>query len=340
MDNRNALKTHRLDHRFSVAPMMEWTDRHCRAFHRALTNRALLYTEMVTTKAIIHGKRMRLLGFSPVEHPLVLQVGGSDPEEMLTSAMIAKQWGYDGINLNCGCPSDRVQSGTFGACLMRDPQLVAELMAPLVSVFGQEATVKCRIGVDDQDEHEALFGLVEACQKVGVTTFVVHARKAWLKGLSPKENRDIPPLNRPLVRALKQAYPQLSIILNGGIENLESAGEQISGLDGVMLGRAAYHYPALLGQVDRLFFDPQAPIIDAFTAIERYRPYMAAQLEAGEPLSAMTRHMLGLMHGLAGARSFRRILTVDSVKKGADLRVLDEACDAVRQGLALKASLV
>jgi len=314
--------------------MMDWTDRHCRAFHRTLTAKALLYTEMVTTKAIIHGKRDRLLGFSDCEHPLVLQVGGSDAEEMRTSALIAKDWGYDAINLNCGCPSDRVQSGIFGACLMKSPNHVADLMEALVSIYGHHASVKCRLGVDDQDEHEALFALVEACQKVGVTTFVVHARKAWLKGLSPKENRDIPPLNRPLVKALKQAYPHLTIILNGGIDDLPNAQSLMDGLDGVMLGRAAYHYPALLGQVDRLFYDPQAPIIDPLSAIELYRPYMAAQLEAGEPLSAMTRHMLGIMHGLSGARQFRRILTTESVKKGADLRVLDEACVAVIAGLA------
>jgi tRNA-dihydrouridine synthase A len=321
-----------LAHKFCVAPMMDWTDRHCRAFHRAFTKRALLYTEMVTTKAVIFGDRERLLGFSGAEHPIALQLGGSDPVELAQCAKIAEDFSYDEVNLNVGCPSDRVQSGRFGACLMREPQVVADCMSAMIAATSLPVTVKCRIGVDDQDEHEALFALVEACAKVGVTRFIVHARKAWLSGLSPKENRDVPPLNYELVYALKRANPQLEIIINGGISDLSSSVTHLARVDGVMLGRAAYHEPALLGEVDRLIFG-EGLDISPFAALEAYRPYLEARLIEGVSLSAMTRHILGLMHGLPGARAFRRILTVGAIEPGAGLEVIDQATQAVSEAI-------
>ena len=328
-----------MDRRLSIAPMMDWTDRHCRAFHRALTTRALLYTEMVTAPAVIHGDRPRLLGFDPVEHPVALQLGGSDPAELAEAARIGEGFGYDEINLNVGCPSDRVQSGRFGACLMREPELVADCMAAIREAVSVPTTVKCRIGVDDQEPEVALFALVDACAGAGVEVFVVHARKAWLQGLSPKENRDVPPLDYGLVRRLKRERPQLSISLNGGVASLDEAEVHLDAadgvrLDGVMLGRAAYHEPAILGQADRRLFGAAGADVDAFEAIDRYRPYMAARLAEGVHLPAMTRHMLGLMHGRPGARAFRRILTVESVRPGAGLEVLDRAVEAVREAEA------
>lgn len=313
--------------------MMDWTDRHCRAFHRTLTKHALLYTEMVTSKAVIHGDRERLLGFSPIEHPVALQLGGSEPDELGVCAKIAEDWGYDEVNLNCGCPSDRVQSGAFGACLMREPQRVADSMQAMMEASKLSATVKCRIGVDDQDSRDSLFTLVEACKKAGVTSFAVHARKAWLQGLSPKENRDVPPLDYELVYELKRTYPELIIAINGGIATLDAAQAHLDQVDGVMLGRAAYHEPALLGQVDRLFFGADKDV-DPFEALDAYRPYMAGQLAAGVPMSHMARHMLGIMHGLPGARAYRRIMTVDPIEAGAGLEVLDRAIASVREGMA------
>jgi len=332
-------------HRLSVAPMMDWTDRHCRAFHRTLTRRALLYTEMVTAPAVIHGDRERLLGFDAVEHPVALQLGGSDPDQLARAARIGADMGYDEINLNVGCPSDRVQSGRFGACLMREPGLVADCMAAIKGAMAVPATVKCRIGVDDQDPATSLFATVDACAAVGIETFVVHARMAWLKGLSPKENRDVPPLDYGLVRRLKRERPHLNISINGGIVSLEETEAHLGAhddlgalrLDGVMLGRAAYHDPALLGQVDRRLFGAATPDVDPFQAIDRYRPYLAAQLDRGVGLHAMTRHMLGLMHGRPGARAFRRILTVEAIAPGAGLEVVDRAVDAVRQAEAHRA---
>ena len=316
--------------------MMDWTDRHCRAFHRALSGRALLYTEMVTAPAVIHGDRERLLGFDRVEHPVALQLGGSDPAQLAEAARIGEAFGYDEINLNVGCPSDRVQSGKFGACLMREPELVADCMAAIREAVNVPATVKCRIGVDDQDPATSLFATVDASAAVGIHTFIVHARMAWLKGLSPKENRDVPPLDYALVRQLKRERPHLTICINGGIASLEAAEAHLDAadgvqLDGVMLGRAAYHEPALLGQVDQRIFGETSPDIDPFAAIERYKPYLAARLEEGVHLPAMARHMLGLMHGRRGARAFRRILTVDSIAPGAGLEVVGRAVAAVRE---------
>jgi len=332
-----------MNRRLSIAPMMDWTDRYCRAFHRALTAEALLYTEMVTAPAVLHGDQQRLLGFDAVEHPVALQLGGSDPVQLAEAARIGEAFGYDEINLNVGCPSDRVQSGRFGACLMREPELVADCMAAIKEAVSVPATVKCRIGVDDQDPQVSLFATVDACAAVGIEVFIIHARMAWLKGLSPKENRDVPPLDYGLVRRLKRERPHLSISINGGIASLDEAEAHLDAhddlgdgvqLDGVMLGRAAYHEPALLGQADRRLFGMSAPDVDAFAAIDRYRPYMAARLEEGVLLPAMTRHMLGLMHGRPGARAFRRILTVESIGPGAGLDVVDRAVEAVREAEA------
>ena len=319
--------------------MMDWTDRHCRAFHRVLTDRALLYTEMVTAPAVLNGDRERLLGFDPVEHPVALQLGGSDPGQLAEAARIGEAVGYDEINLNVGCPSDRVQSGRFGACLMREPHLVADCMAAIRQAVSVPATVKCRIGVDDQDPRVSLFATVDACASAGVDTFIVHARKAWLQGLSPKENRDVPPLDYALVRRLKRERPHLSISINGGIGSLDEAEAHLDdadgvALDGVMLGRAAYHEPAILGQADRRLFGEATDDVDAYAALGRYRPYMAARLAEGVALPAMTRHMLGLMHGRPGARAFRRILTVEGIRPGAGLEVLDRAVEAVREAEA------
>jgi tRNA-dihydrouridine synthase A len=312
----------------SVAPMMDWTDRHCRMLHRQLSSRALLYTEMLTTGAILHGDRQRLLAFDDREHPVALQLGGSEPADLAAAARIGEAEGYDEINLNVGCPSDRVQSGRFGACLMREPELVAEAMAAIIAAVKVPATVKCRIGVDDQDPAESLFTLVDLCAQAGVRRFIVHARMAWLKGLSPKENRDVPPLDYLLVWRLKRERPDLVIDINGGIADLDAAEAQLDHVDGVMLGRAAYHTPALLGAVDARIFG-QGERVGEAEAVERYRPYIARQLEGGTHLAAMTRHMLGLFHGRSGARAWRRILTVEGVKPGAGLEVVDRALAAV-----------
>jgi tRNA-dihydrouridine synthase A len=331
-DKRNLLNPR--SHLLSVAPMMDWTDRHCRMLHRQLTSRAMLYTEMLTTGAILHGDRERLLAFDPAEQPVALQLGGSEPADLAQAARIGEGEGYSEINLNVGCPSDRVQSGRFGACLMREPELVAECMAAIGAAVQVPATVKCRIGVDDQDAEESLFTLVDLCAKAGVGHFVVHARKAWLKGLSPKENRDIPPLDYPLVYRLKRERPALTIVINGGVADLNEAQAHLAHVDGVMLGRAAYHTPEILGAVDARLFG-QGEAVDPFEAVARYRPYMARQLEQGVHLAAMTRHMLGLFHGRPGARAWRRILTVEGVKAGAGLEVLDAALAAIR-GSGLK----
>jgi len=310
--------------------MMDWTDRHCRSLHRVLSKQALLYTEMVTTGAVLHGDRERLLGYDGAEHPVALQLGGSDPADLAAAARIGADLGYDEINLNVGCPSDRVQSGRFGACLMREPNLVAECMAAIAAAVDVPATVKCRIGVDDQDPEESLFTLVDLCAQAGVRTFVVHARKAWLKGLSPKENRDVPPLDYELVYRLKRERPHLTIALNGGVPDLAATQAHLAQVDGVMLGRAAYHTPEILGAVDAEVFGT-GEVIDSAMAVELYRPYLAARLAEGTPLAAMSRHMLGLFHGRPGARAWRRILTVEGVRPGAGLEVVDAALAAVTQ---------
>ena len=318
-----------LDYRFSVAPMMDWTDRHCRAFHRCLSKRALLWTEMVTADAVIHGDRQRLIGFHEAEHPVVLQLGGSEPHKLAEAARIAEDFGYDEVNLNCGCPSERVQSGAFGACLMAEPDLVADCVAAMKAAVSIPVTVKCRIAIDDLPARETLFTFVDKVSAAGCEVFTVHARKAWLKGLSPKENRDIPPLDYDLVADLKTARPDLTIILNGGIPDIAACTEHLKRFDGVMLGRAAYQTPAILGEVDATLFG-QGEVVSPFEAVEAYRPYMAARLEAGDGLHGMTRHMLGLFNGRPGARLWRRTLSERAPREGAGLDVLDAALDAVK----------
>jgi tRNA-dihydrouridine synthase A len=313
--------------------MMDWTDRHCRRLHRVLSQRARLYTEMLTAEAILHGDRSRLLAFDAAEHPVALQLGGSEPAKLAAAARIGAALGYDEINLNVGCPSDRVQSGRFGACLMAEPALVAECMAAIRAAVSIPATVKCRIGVDEQDPEQALFGLVDACVAAGVTTFVVHARKAWLKGLSPKENREIPPLDYPLVWRLKRERPALSIVINGGIGSLDEAEAHLAHVDGVMLGRAAYHEAGLLGAVDRRFFG-EGGDVSPEVAVAAYLPYVRSELARGTHLAAMTRHMLGLFHGRPGARTWRRILTVEGAKAGAGADVIERGLDALSEAAA------
>ena len=311
--------------------MMDWTDRHCRSLHRVLSRQALLYTEMVVDSAIVRGDADRLLRFRPeLEGAVALQLGGSDPATLAEAVRRACAYPYVEINLNVGCPSDKVQTGAFGACLMREPALVAECMAAIAAAVDVPATVKCRIGVDDQDPEESLFTLVDLCAQAGVRSFVVHARKAWLKGLSPKENRDVPPLDYNLVYRLKRERPDLTIVLNGGVPDLSAVAAHLEQTDGVMLGRAAYHTPDILGAVDAAVFG-EGEVIDSAMAVELYRPYLAARLAEGVPLAAMSRHMLGLFHGRPGARAWRRILTVEGVKPGAGLEVVDAALAAVTQ---------
>ncbi|HKY19316.1 MAG TPA: tRNA dihydrouridine(20/20a) synthase DusA [Rhizomicrobium sp.] len=316
-------------HRFSVAPMMDWTDSPCRVLHRCLTKRALLYTEMVTAEAVLHGDRARLLGFDAFEHPVALQLGGSDPGKLAQATKIAADCGYGEVNLNVGCPSDRVQSGRFGACLMREPQLVGDCVAAMRAAAALPVTVKCRIGVDDQDPDVSLRSLIDICARAGVTIFAVHARKAWLEGLSPKENRDVPPLDYDLVYRVKRERPTLTILVNGGIETLEQAEDHLRHVDGVMLGRAAYQNPALLAQVDARFFGGAAVELDA--AVEAYADHVARQLAQGARLHPLIKPMLGLYSGRPGARQFRRHLSEYAVRDGAGINVLREALDFVRQ---------
>ena len=320
--------------RFSVAPMLDWTDRHCRVFHRLMSRRARLYTEMVTTGAIIHGDRERLLGFDAVEHPVAVQLGGSNPADLAASARVCADYGYDEINLNVGCPSDRVQNGAFGACLMRAPDLVAEGVAAMKGAVALPVTVKCRIGVDDQEPREALFALAGKVIAAGADALIVHARKAWLQGLSPKENRDIPPLDYPLVHDLKRAFPHVAIALNGGLTTHSEALPQLDHVDGVMLGRAAYHDCALLLDVDRLYFGEAPPLADVFAVVEAFEPYVARNLAGGVRLADMTRHILGLFNGLPGARAFRRHLATEAVRRGAGIDVLRAAAAHVRRDRA------
>ena len=318
------------DHRFCIAPMMDWTDRHCRSLHRVLSRRALLYTEMVTTAALLHADPARFLAFDPAEHPVALQLGGSEPEDCAKAAKMGEGFGYDEINLNVGCPSDRVQSGRFGACLMREPERVADCMRAMGEAVAIPVTVKCRIGVDDQVPEDSLFRLVDQCAQAGVGAFIVHARKAWLEGLSPKQNRDVPPLDYALVHRLKAERPDLAIVLNGGLGSLEACLPHLEqGLDGVMLGRAAYQDPGILGQVDRMLFGEGAEDISPEAAVLAYRPYVARELERGTHFYAIARHMLGLFHGRPGARAWRRVLTEEGVRPGAGLAVLDRALDRV-----------
>jgi tRNA-dihydrouridine synthase A len=311
--------------RFSIAPMMDWTDRHCRAFHRTLSARARLYTEMVTTGAVLHGPRERLLGFAQAEHPVAVQLGGSDPADLAQAARIAADFGYDEVNLNVGCPSDRVQEGRFGACLMREPALVGDCVAAMKAALSVPVTVKCRIGVDDQDPEAALDALADAVVAAGVDGLIVHARKAWLQGLSPKENRDVPPLDYGRAARLKRRLSGLPIAVNGGVRDLGAVQARLAEVDGVMVGRAAYTEPALLLGVDPTLFGVTAPVADAFAAVEAFEPYVGDVLAQGERLHAVTRHMLGLFNGRPGARAYRRHLSTHGMRPDADLSTLRDA---------------
>jgi tRNA-dihydrouridine synthase A len=311
--------------------MMDWTDRHCRVFHRMMTRRAMLYTEMVTAPAILHGPKARLLDYAPQEHPVALQLGGADPAELGQAVRIARDWHYDEVNLNCGCPSDRVQSGCFGAVLMETPALVADCVKAMQDQADVKVTVKCRIGVDDQDPESVLPGFLETVSAAGVTHFVIHARKAWLQGLSPKENREIPPLDYDLVLRMKAAFPHLTICLNGGVTTLAQAKAMLDqGLDGVMIGRAAYHDPAsvLIG-ADALWAEDHAP--SAVSVVQAMKPYIADHLASGGRLHQITRHMLGLFTGRPGARGWRRVLSEGANRPGAGLDLLDQALSAVAE---------
>ncbi|HEY9550553.1 MAG TPA: tRNA dihydrouridine(20/20a) synthase DusA [Kiloniellaceae bacterium] len=318
-------------HLLSVAPMMDWTDRHERAFLRVISRRALLYTEMVTTGAILHGDRDRLLGFDASEHPVALQLGGSEPADLAACAREGAARGYDEINLNLGCPSDRVQRGRFGACLMTEPALVADCVAAMIEAVDIPVTVKTRIGVDAQDSYEALQAFVAQIAAAGCRSFTIHARKAWLSGLSPKENREVPPLRYDVVYALKRDFPALEIILNGGVQSLEAAAAHLRQVDGVMIGRAAYQSPYVLAEADRLIFGEAAEAKSREQIVADFLPYVERQRTAGVPLKSIVRHMLGLFNGLPGARAWRRHLAEEAHRPGAGPAVIEAALAAWRQ---------
>lgn len=326
------------DPTIAIAPMIDWTDRHCRFLHRQLTRRARLYTEMIVADAAIHGDRERLLGFDAAEHPVALQLGGSDPAKLAEAARIGEGFGYDEINLNCGCPSDRVQSGTFGACLMRTPDVVARCVEAMKHAAGVPVTVKCRIGVDDQDTETALDGLADAVFAAGCDGLWVHARKAWLQGLSPKENREVPPLDYGRVGRLKARMPDRFIGINGGIGSLSEAADHLRHLDGAMIGRAAYQTPALLAGVDGLLDGEARSDFDLFALLEPMADYAARHIRNGGRLSHVVRHMVGLFHGRPGARRFRQILSEDASKSGAGVEVLHRAFAAVAEAEAARAA--
>ncbi|MCB1751728.1 MAG: tRNA dihydrouridine(20/20a) synthase DusA [Gammaproteobacteria bacterium] len=314
-----------LDRRFSIAPMLDWTDRFCRYFLRQISKRALLYTEMVTTSALLYGDQARLLKFDPMEHPVALQIGGSDPVQLSRAARLGQQWGYDEINLNLGCPSERVQSGRFGACLMSEPDLVADCIKAMVDSVTIPVTVKQRIGIDHLDSYQLLRDFVGRLSLAGSRTFIVHARKAWLQGLSPKENREIPPLSYATVYRLKRDFPELEIIINGGITSIEACEEHLALVDGVMIGREAYHNPWLLAQVDARLFGEETPVPTRDQVIAQLLPFVELELAAGVPLNRITRHILGLFHGQPGARAWRRYLSNHSYKSDADSDVIVKA---------------
>jgi tRNA-dihydrouridine synthase A len=319
-------------HRFSVAPMMERTDRHCRYFLRLISRHALLYTEMVTADAVLHGDRERLLGFDASEHPVALQLGGSDPMKLAEAARIGEAFGYDEINLNIGCPSDRVQSGRFGACLMAEPEVVAEGVSVMRSAVSVPVTVKCRIGIDDQDAEAGLDKFIDVVADAGCTSFIVHARKAWLQGLSPKDNREVPPLDYDRVWRLKARRPDLTIAINGGIETLDEVKRQLAHVDGAMVGRASYADPYLLAEVDREIFGSETPSPSRLDVLDRFMPYVEGELAKGVRLNQMTRHILGLFHGVPRARLFRRYLAENAHLDGAGLSVLEEARNVAAGG--------
>lgn len=320
--------------RLSIAPMMDWTDRHDRYFLRLITRRTRLYTEMVTTGAVIHGDRDHLLGFDVSEHPVALQLGGSDPGDLARAAAIGADRGYDEINLNVGCPSDRVQSGRFGACLMAEPDLVADCVATMRAAITIPVTVKHRIGIDRQDSYDELVQFVGTVAAAGCGVFIVHARKAWLQGLSPKQNREVPPLDYAVVHRLKADFPELAFVINGGIQNLDAAGNQLQRVDGVMLGRAAYQNPYLLAQVDRRFFGDSHPVPSRHQVVAELLPYIERHLQSGGKLKHVTRHILGLFQGCPGARAWRRQLSEQAYRDGAGPEVVRDALDRVQAPLA------
>lgn len=317
-------------HRFCVAPMMEATDRHCRYFHRLLSRHARLYTEMLHAQAVIRGDRSRLLEFDPAEHPVALQLGGSRPDTLAQASRIGQDFGYDEINLNCGCPSDRVQQGRFGACLMLEPERVADCVAAMQAAVRIPVTVKCRTGVDDRDDEDALFGFVDTVARAGCRVFIVHARKAWLSGLSPKENRSVPPLVYERVYRLKRRVPQLTVVVNGGIDSLSQARLHLEQVDGVMLGRAAYERPWLLQAVDPELFGEPPPCVDRGEVLSALGHYLDTRMAAGTPAHAVTRHWLGLWHGLPGARAFRRTLAENARTATGGAALIDSARAAAR----------
>ncbi|WP_375597932.1 tRNA dihydrouridine(20/20a) synthase DusA [Devosia sp. Naph2] len=329
--DQNSATTLQRARRFSVAPMMDWTDRHCRFLHRLLTRHSLLFTEMVNSGAIVHGDAERHLRFLAVEHPLALQLGGSDPAELAKASAIAATFGYDEINLNVGCPSDRVQSGRFGACLMAEPDLVATCVRAMRDATDRPVTVKCRIGIDDQDTEESLDRFADAMVEAGVDALYVHARKAWLKGLSPKENRTIPPLDYPRVHRLAKRLAPLQTMINGGIETLDQTIEHLDHMDGIMLGRAAYHNPMLLAEVDARVFGDNHAVPDLAGIMSLMAEYAESELQAGVRLNNIARHMLGLANGRPGARQFRQILSVDACRRGAGPEVFGRALAAVEE---------
>ena len=313
--------------------MLDWTDRHCRFFHRLISQHALLYTEMVSTGALIHGDHHRFLQFNAVENPLAFQLGGSHPQDLASCAKMVEDYGYAEVNLNVGCPSDRVQNGRFGACLMADPALVAECVAAMSQAVAIPVTVKSRIGIDDLDSYEELVHFVATISDAGCKTFIVHARKAWLSGLSPKQNRDVPPLRYDLVYQLKKDFPQLEIIINGGITSLEQAEEMLNQVDGVMVGREAYHNPYLLADVDRRFYGAVNDSLSRQAIVALLMPYVQVQLKVGVRLNSISRHILGLFHGEPGARGWRRYISENVSKSGADEQVILEALKFTDQRL-------
>ncbi len=320
-----------MQHRFCIAPMMDWSDRHCRYFWRLLSQHALLYTEMVTTGALLHGDRQRFLDFHPNEHPVALQLGGSDPGELAACAELAQQWGYDEINLNCGCPSDRVQSGAFGACLMAEPELVADCVSAMQGACDLPVTVKHRIGIDDMESYDNMEDFVDQVASGGCSVFIVHARKAWLQGLSPKENREIPPLHYDWVYRLKERRPELTIVINGGITELDACQQHLEYVDGVMLGREAYQNPFMLAAVDATLFDGDAPGPSRDAIAARFVEYAREELQNGTALHHMTRHILGLYQGMPGTRRFRRHLSENAYKTDAGINVLEDALAQIQR---------
>ncbi|MGN0921393.1 MAG: tRNA dihydrouridine(20/20a) synthase DusA [Cellvibrio sp.] len=318
-----------LDRRFTLAPMMEWSTSDCRTFWRFLTKHAVVYSEMVTSGALLHGDKNRFLDFNPIEHPIALQLGGSNPKDLATCAKIAEDWGYDEVNLNCGCPSDRVQNGMIGAVLMAHPKLVAECYAEMQSAVKIPVTIKHRIGIDEMDDYEGMVNFVDEIASAGCTTFIVHARKAWLKGLSPKENREVPPLNYDNVIRLKRERPSLEIIINGGITTLEQSQQLLEHVDGVMVGREAYSNPYLLAQVDQTIYGSDDAVPTRQQVMEKFIEYCEQELSKGAKLNHLTRHILGLYQGLPGARSFRRVISEQAHRPNAGIEVVYNALNAL-----------